>query len=236
MTTRLEISKQKLERIKKEKELAWQESNRELKKIPLGQPNIIGRRNIYKKGNMIFEKLQKLNEEEKKQEMLLEKLEKIEKYKEQNKLIKDIHVRGKSGYANIGARTSVNNLEYFKDKLNKLQKLNEEIKMYNKKRKKDTPLKATYGAEIKILKDKILYLERIKEQSENGINNMSDKVKQLIENEKVTQWKKKPIYYFVNGLKKVALTIDTRTGEFVISKRYPPMTEEDKQKIRKLLD
>lgn len=42
-------------------------------------------------------------------------LEKVEKFKESNELIKDIHVVGKTGYATVGVKTSVNNLEYFKN-------------------------------------------------------------------------------------------------------------------------
>ncbi|HBI3722363.1 TPA: hypothetical protein K4433_003060, partial [Enterococcus faecalis] len=63
-----------------------------------------------------------------------------------------------------------------------------------------------YGAAITKLKNKIATLEQMKEADENKV--MSEKTKELIESGAVTQWKKKPIFYFVKGLRKVALEID----------------------------
>ncbi len=41
-------------------------------------------------------------------------LEKVEDLQGKNELIKDVHVVGKSSYATVGAKTSVNNIDYFK--------------------------------------------------------------------------------------------------------------------------
>ena len=73
----------------------------------------------------------------------------------------------------------------------------------------------------------------MKEADENKV--MSEKTKELIESGAVTQWKKKPIFYFVKGLRKVALEID-ENGEFFISNYYPACTDGDKEFIKKLLD
>jgi hypothetical protein len=45
---------------------------------------------------------------------------------------------------------------------------------------------------------------------------------------------KTPTYYFVEGLRKVALEIDDN-GEFKISKRYPPTSPKDIAFIEDLL-
>ena len=56
----------------------------------------------------------------------------------------------------------------------------------------------------------------------------------LIDNGIVTQWKKKPIYYFVKGLKKVALVLND-SGDFVISKQYKADSDSDVEFVEKLL-
>ena len=73
----------------------------------------------------------------------------------------------------------------------------------------------------------------MKEADENKV--MSKKTKELIESGAVTQWKKKPIFYFVKGLRKVALEID-ENGDFFISNYYPACTDLDKEFIKKLLE
>ncbi|MEM5036262.1 hypothetical protein AACA89_04185, partial [Enterococcus faecalis] len=76
-------------------------------------------------------------------------------------------------------------------------------------------------------------LEQMKESDENKV--ISEKTKELIESGAVTQWKKKPIFYFVKGLRKVALEID-ENGDFFISNYYPACTDLDKEFIKKLLE
>lgn len=64
---------------------------------------------------------------------------------------------------------------------------------------------------------------------------VSEKTQQLIDSGAVKQWQKKPIYYFVQGLRKVALEIDDK-GNFYISERYPAYTESEKQFVKELLN
>lgn len=228
--TKLEQAKGKLERLNNERASLGISIRKEHARIPFGQPNIIGRRDIYKDVNRKHAKSIKLLEETEKQELRIEMLEKVEKYKEENELINDVHAVGRSSYANVGARTSVNNLDYFRSKLEELVKENEEAKAYNKT--KPVIKRKTKGAEITKLKNKISMLEDMQEKAEN--TELSAKTKELIENGDVNQWKKKPIYYFVKGLKKVALEIDDK-GDFFLSSRYPAWKEEDNAFVKNLL-
>lgn len=228
--TRLEQAHSKLERIRNEQVETQKGVRREHDLIPFGQPNIIGRGDTYKTVKGLYEKQRKLYQEEIKQENRIDMLEKVEDFKEDNELIKDVHVIGKTGYATVGAKTSVNNLDYFKEKLAELEKNNEQAKAYNKT-KPDIKAK-TYGTDITKLKRKIASLEAMKEKNDNQL--ISEKTQDLIDSEKVKQWKKKPIYYFVTGLKKVALEIDEQ-GNFFVSPRYPVYGEQDQLFINDLL-
>ncbi|HCT1441032.1 hypothetical protein [Enterococcus faecalis] len=229
--TRLEQAQGKLQRLKRESEEMHHLIRAEHDRIPFGQPNIIGRGDIYKKVNGYHDRAIKLLKEQEKQEKRVEMLEKVEDFKEKNELIKDVHVVGKSSYATVGAKTSVNNIDYFKNELKELEKANEKAKAYNKTK---PAIKArTFGAVITKLKNKIATLEQMKEADENKV--VSERTKERIESGAVTQWKKKPIFYFVKGLRKVALEID-ENGEFFISNYYPACTDADKEFISKLLD
>lgn len=117
MTTKLEIAKSKLDRIKSEMLATRKEIRREHDLIPFGQPNIVGRGDIYKNVKRMHTKGIKLLNEQEKQERRIEMLEKVEEFKSENELLKDVSVVGKTSYANIGAKTSVNNLDYFRNKL-----------------------------------------------------------------------------------------------------------------------
>ena len=228
--TKLEKATQKLERIRNEQDATTKAIRFENAHIPFGQPNIIGRPDIYKKVKQQYEKSRRLYQEEEKQEQRIEMLEKVEQFKEENELLKDVHVVGKTSYATIGARTSVNNLEYFKANLIELEILNEEAKAYNKTKPK-VKMK-TLGSEITKLRRKIEMLESMKEKLENKV--VSEHTQRLIDSGKVNQWKKQPIYYFVKGLRKVALEIG-ENGNFEISRRYPAYSEEDKKFVENLL-
>ena len=228
--TNLEKAVQKLERIRSEQEATQKAIRFEHDRIPFGQPNIIGRTDIYKKVNQQYEKSRRLLQEEAKQKQIIEMLKKVETFKEENDILKDVQVVGKSGYATVGAKTSVNNLDYFKEKLEELEQLNVEAKRYNKTKPKIKH--QTYGSEITKLKRKIAMLEEMQEKDKNKI--VSEHTQKLIDEGLVNQWQKKPIYYFVKGLKKVALEIN-QDGNFVISKRYPAYSEEDQKLIKELL-
>ena len=90
----------------------------------------------------------------------------------------------------------------------------------------------TLGTEIIKKKKKIQMLEDMKAKDESKV--LSDHAENLIKNGDVTQWKKKPIYYFVNGLRKVALELN-ESGNFEISKHYPAYSDEDIKFVEKLL-
>lgn len=223
-------AKSKLERIRAEKEDNAQAIRNAHDRIPFGQPNIIGRRDIYKDVKRCYDKNRRLVQQEEQQEQRVELLEMVEEFKEDHALLKDVHVVGRSSYATVDAKTSVNNLDYFKNKLQQLIQENEEAKAFNKT--KPARKRKTLGTEITKLRRKIAALEDMQERDQNKV--VSQKTQELIDSGAVNQWKKKPIYYFVKGLKKVALEID-ENGEFYISNRYSADTECDKKFVEKLL-
>ena len=228
--TRLENAKNKLERLKEEQDVLMKAIRKEHDKIPFGQPNIIGRKDIYKDVKRYYAKSIANSIEQEKQEKRIEMLEKVEEVKNENSKLKDVHVVGKSEYATIGAKTSVNNLEYFKEKLAELEAKNEEAKSYNKT--KPAVKMKTLGTEITKLKRKIKVLEDMKAKDESKV--LSDHAESLIKNGLVTQWQKKPIYYFVKGLRKVALILN-ESGDFEESKKYSAYSESDIEFVEKLL-
>ena len=228
--TQLEIAKNKLNRLKEEEKELMKAIRKEHDSIPFGQPNIIGRRDIYKDVKRYRAKSIANVYEQDKQEKRIEMLEKVEEAKSENSALKDVHVVGNTSYATIGAKTSVNNLEYFKAKLSELVEKNEEAKSYNKT--KPAVKMKTLGAEITKLKRKIQMLEEMKEKDESKV--LSEHAANLIKNGLVTQWKKKPIYYFVKGLRKVALVLN-ESGDFEVSKEYSPYSDDDVNFVEKLL-
>ena len=228
--TKLEIAKNKLNRLKEEQNELTKAIRKEHDLIPFGQPNITGRRDIYKNVKRYYGKSIANSIEQDKQEKRIEMLEKVEEVKNENSTLKDVHVVGSSGYATIGAKTSVNNLDYFKAKLAELVEKNEEAKSYNKT--KPAIKKKTLGTEITKLKRKIQMLEEMKAKDENKV--LSEHAQNLIKNGLVTQWKKKPIYYFVKGLRKVALVLN-ESGDFEASKKYSAYSDSDIEFVEKLL-
>ena len=228
--TKLEIAKNKLNRLKTEQDGIMKSIRKEKDLIPFGQPVIIGRRDIYKDLKRYYGKSIANSIEQDKQEKRIEMLEKVEEVKNENSTLKDVHVVGKTGYATIGAKTSVNNLEYFKEKLAELEEKNEEAKKYNKT--KPVIKMKTLGTEITKLKRKIQMLEDMKAKDENKV--LSQHAQSLIDNGLVTQWQKKPIYYFVKGLRKVALVLN-ESGDFEASKKYSADSDRDIEFVEKLL-
>lgn len=228
--TQLENAKNKLNRLKEEQNELMKAIRKEHDSIPFGQPNIIGRRDIYKDVKRYRAKSIANLIEQEKQENRIKMLEKVEEAKSENSNLKDVHVVGITEDATIGAKTSVNNLEYFKEKLAELEAKNEEAKKYNKT--KPAVKMKTLGTEITKLKNKIQMLEDMKAKDESKV--MSEHAQYLIASGLVTQWKKKPIYYFVKGLRKVALVLN-ESGDFEASKKYSPYSDEDIKFVEKLL-
>ena len=228
--TQLENAKNKLNRLKEEENELMKAIRKEKDLIPFGQPVIIGRRDIYKDLKRYYGKSIANSIEQEKQEKRIEMLEKVEEIKNENSALKDVHVVGNSAYATVGAKTSVNNLDFFKAKLSELEEKNQKAKAYNKT--KPAVKMKTLGTEITKLKRKIQMLEEMKAKDETKV--LSQHAQSLIKNGLVTQWQKKPIYYFVKGLRKVALELN-ETGDFEISKHYPPYSDEDIKFVEKLL-
>ena len=230
MTSQLEKANSKLNRLKEEQNGLTKAIRKEHDLIPFGQPVIIGRRDIYKDLKRYYGKSIANSVKQDKQEKRIEMLEKVEEVKSENSTLKDVHVVGNSAYATVGAKTSVNNLDYFKAKLSELEEKNEEAKKYNKT--KPVIKMITLGAEITKLKRKIQMLEDMKAKDESKV--LSEHAENLIKNGLVTQWQKKPIYYFVKGLRKVALELND-SGDFEISKHYPAYSDDDVEFVEKLL-
>ena len=228
--TQLEIANNKLNRLKEEQNEIMKAIRKEHDSIPFGQPVIIGRRDIYKDLKRHYGKSIENSIQQDKQEKRIEMLEKVEEVKSENSTLKDVHVVGASGYATIGAKTSVNNLEYFKEKLAELEEKNQKAKAYNKT--KPAVKMTTLGTEITKLKRKIQVLEDMKAKDESKV--LSEHAKNLIANGLVTQWQKKPIYYFVKGLRKVALVLN-ESGDFEESKQYSAYSDSDIEFVEKLL-
>lgn len=228
--TQLEKAKSKLNRLKEEQNELMKAIRKEHDSIPFGQPNIIGRRDIYKDVKRYRAKSIANSIEQEKQEHKIEMLEKVEEVKSENSALKDVHVVGNSAYATISAKTSVNNLEFFKAKLSELVEKNEEAKSYNKT--KPAIKMKTLGTEITKLRNKIQMLEDMKSKDESKV--LSQHAQDLIDNGLVTQWQKKPIYYFVKGLRKVALVLN-ESGDFEESKKYSAYRDSDVEFVEKLL-
>ena len=84
---RLEQAQSKLNRLRAEKEETQKLIRQQHDLIPFGQPNIIGRPDIYKKVNRYHDKAIQLMKEEEKQEMRIDMLEKVADFKEENELV-----------------------------------------------------------------------------------------------------------------------------------------------------
>ena len=228
--TQLENANRKLNRLKEEQDELMKSIRKENDLIPFGQPNIIGRKDIYKDVKRYYAKSIANSIEQEKQEKRIEMLEKVDEAKNENSKLKDVHIVGNSGYATVGAKTSVNNLDYFKAKLAELEAKNEEAKKYNKT--KPAIKKKTLGTEITKLKRKIETLEAMKSKDDKKV--VGQHAQSLIDNGLVTQWQKKPIYYFVKGLRKVALVLND-LGDFEVSKKYSADSDSDIEFVEKLL-
>lgn len=75
-------------------------------------------------------------------------------------------------------------------------------------------------------------LARLKTEKEQ-LNNASSKAQEIINSDKVTQWKKYPTVYFIKGLRKVA--IELVDGTFKESSKYAAHTDEEKEIVKEIL-
>ena len=90
--------------------------------------------------------------------------------------------------------------------------------------------------------NEVLIVQKKLEKSKGEINmeqNTGNKMREeflekLVDSKKLTQWTKNQQYYFVKGLKKVAVKLEN--GELRLSKKYPPKNNNEKQYIKDLLE
>lgn len=227
--SRLEIAKRKLERLETElsehteKVFAHQ-------RLTNGQPMNDKRSgaSFLNKHEQLIDKGIRLNREIEEQRERVERLS----YREEN---------AKLGLnASGGLIKSVANLERWEERLER----QEFIRAYNKEHRLpvNTPYENEKGnleyyqsTKLKEAKETVEMLRELKNKAENDLSKLSDKSKELIDNGDVTQWKKKPIYYFVKGLNKVAFELDDK-GDFKVSDRYPAKDDKEKELVSKLLD
>lgn len=79
-------------------------------------------------------------------------------------------------------------------------------------------------------------LVKLEEMAKRSQVTLSPGAQKLVDEGAVNQWEKKPVFYFVKGLRKVAFEVD-ETGNFKLSNnpKYQPTTEEAEQRINELL-
>lgn len=75
-------------------------------------------------------------------------------------------------------------------------------------------------------KEKVNNFDSKQEQSVN--------LQKLVDSKKLNQWQKQPEYYFVKGLRKVAVKLEN--GRLRLSKKYPPKNDNEKQYLKDLLE
>ena len=135
-------------------------------------------------------------------------LHEIESQKERIKELEhEEYLKSNHLTANYGLQNSVYNIDKFKE------------------RKQD-----------KKTRQKVDALEAIIKKAKEDSKIMSDAAKNLVQSGKVSRWEKQPIYYFVVGLRKVALVVENKSGNFIESKKYPAMSDEDKSFVRNILE
>ncbi|KAJ85626.1 LPD1 domain-containing protein [Enterococcus faecalis] len=206
--TRLKIAEDKLNRLENEFEQKAQEVFDHGRQTN-GQPM------NDKRGSQRYFKKQ-----EQKEEAAFNKLGEIEKQRERVEHLKEQEELKNSGMNKQGGLImSVDNIPRIKAEIEKAEA---GTSLY----KQDT---------IRKYKKKLVELEKMKEVSDLAMNNLTEESKELIHSGKVTQWNKQPTIYFVKGLKKVALELST-TGEFTVSEKYQPTTDEEKERVKELLD
>lgn len=71
-------------------------------------------------------------------------------------------------------------------------------------------------------------------EQNTGNKTREEILEKLVDSKKLTQWTKNQQYYFVKGLKKVAVRLEN--GELRLSKKYPPKNDNEKQYIKNLLE
>lgn len=229
MVTRTEQAERKLSRLKTELSDTTQRAFSHMKTAN-GQPmnDKRGGRSFLKKQTQIEDKAISLTHQITAQE------ERVEYLKDKDELANNgLNASG-------GLMKTVANLDRWVKRVEEL----EFVRDFNKKHKLpvNTPYEPSDGriwfynaSKLKDAKNTVAMLQKMKSEASLAKVNMSLSAKKLIENGQVKQWQKKPIYYFVKGLRKVALVVNEK-GDFEISKKYPPLSDTDNQKIKNMLN
>lgn len=71
-------------------------------------------------------------------------------------------------------------------------------------------------------------------EQNTGNKTREEFLEKLVDSKKLTQWTKNQQYYFVKGLRKVAVKLEN--GKLRLSKKYPPKNDKEKQYIKDLLE
>ncbi|GAB2022662.1 hypothetical protein RyT2_17360 [Pseudolactococcus yaeyamensis] len=228
---RLTQARQKLERLENEFSAAVQDVF-DHQKLTNGQPMNDKRTGgaFFKKQNQKEDKAGELQAEIKKQRERIEALE----WREEN---------AKLGLnASGGLVKSVENIELWQQRVERL----EFVRDYNKSHglpigtpfDNGTRLEYYDSKKLKDAKETLKNLSEIKEKSNQASKAITPEAQALLDSGAVSQWKKQPTYYFVKGLRKVALELEAETGNFKVSSnlKYAPKTESDQAKVQELLE
>lgn len=219
MTTRLELAEKKLDRLKASYEPS------PMAHAPIGQPL-----HLYKaSGRAMARKLERHNE---KMFNLTGEIKKQEEYVE---ILKEREYKKANGLSNnYGLAKTVENLPRWKKRVERL----EFIRDYNKSHglKVITPYENENGdlefynsKKLKDAKDTVANLKNILKQADAAENGMNEAFQNLVNDGDVNQWAKKPKYYFVKGLRKVALEYSEEVDGFIESIRYPAKTNDERK-------
>lgn len=221
MTTRLELAEKKLDRLKASYEPS------PMAHAPLGQPL-----HLYKaSGRAMARKLERYN---KKMFTLTEEIKKQEEYVEN---LREREYKKANGLSNnYGLAKTVENLPRWRQRMERL----EFIRDYNKDHglKVSTPYENENGnlefynsQKLKDAKDTVANLENILKQADAAEHGMNEAFQNLVNDGAVRQWAKKPKYYFVKGLRKVALEYSEDAEGFIESRRYPAKDDDERKAL-----
>ncbi|OJG59364.1 hypothetical protein RV08_GL001104 [Enterococcus mundtii] len=206
--SRLAQAQRKLIRLRNEYVTTF-ERLAEHQKLTNGQPM-----NDKRNGSSWFSQREKI---ENKINQLQEEIQKQENYVE--KLTRQSELR-KMGYNKYGGLDlTIENIPRIKEEIEKFRNGKSQFSVKT----------------IEKYQKKLVELEQLKEKSEKGKANILPEAQAIIESGRVTQWEKNPTIYFVKGYRKVALELNEQ-GEFEVSKRYQPKTEEEKRIVSELLE
>ncbi|MDR0300627.1 MAG: hypothetical protein LBI13_11215 [Streptococcaceae bacterium] len=213
MATRLELAEQKLARLEKEFDtLAGLDTvpNREVGQ-PIHTYKASGRRDMAKL--------------EKHHERVFAKMDEIKAQKERVEYLEFKEERAALGRsANGNIIYSVANISLIEQEIENREAEKAELKAQGK---------WGYSSQtaLRNIKKRLAELKAMAQNEEEKQAKISKTAQNLIDLGLVKQWAKKPMFYFVAGMRKVALVIGD-DGEFHFSKQYPVILMGDHAKLK----